>query len=125
MVGKLFQEFFLFLMNGERGCRLELFICEYMERNCSAQNFSKICKQEAYPYLQNRSKVPCKRSHNSSGVHSLVKKHLLEEQILRKEGGVLGKTRKRACRIALHAAIHSCSGALYVSLYFFFCMSFT
>ena len=31
---------------------------------------------------------------------------------------VLGKTRKRACRIALHAAIHSCSGALYVSLYF-------
>ena len=26
MLGKFFQEFFMFLMNGERGCRLELFI---------------------------------------------------------------------------------------------------
>ena len=33
MVGKFFQEFFMFLMNGERGCRLELFIHECFERN--------------------------------------------------------------------------------------------
>ena len=31
MVVKLFQEFFLFLMNEERGCRLELFISEYVK----------------------------------------------------------------------------------------------
>ena len=31
MVVKLFQEFFLFLINGERGCRLELFISEYVK----------------------------------------------------------------------------------------------
>jgi len=37
-------------MNGERGCRLELFMREYIERNCSAQNGSKTsCKREAYP----------------------------------------------------------------------------
>ena len=49
---KTFQEFFLFLMNGERGCRLVLFMREYIEGNGSAQNGSKTsCKREAYPYL--------------------------------------------------------------------------
>ena len=39
-------------MNEERGCRLELFMREYMEKNGSAQNGSKTsCKREAYPYL--------------------------------------------------------------------------
>ena len=57
MVGKFFQEFFMFLMNGERGCRLELFMRECLERNGSAQNGSKAsCKREAYPYL--RGTVP-------------------------------------------------------------------
>ena len=57
MVVKLFQEFFMFLMNGERGCRLELFMRECLERNGSAQNGSKAsCKREAYPYL--RGTVP-------------------------------------------------------------------
>ena len=52
MVGKFFQEFFMFLMNGKRGCRLELFMRECFERNGSAQNGSKAsCKREAYPYL--------------------------------------------------------------------------
>ena len=37
VVGKLFQEFFLLLMNGERGCCLELFMREYMGRNSSIQ----------------------------------------------------------------------------------------
>ena len=59
MVGKFFQEFFMFLMNGERGCRLELFVRECLERNGSAQNGSKAsCKREAYSYL--RGTVPYK-----------------------------------------------------------------
>ena len=57
MVGKFFQEFFMFLMNGEKGCKLELFMRECFERNGSAQNGSKAsCKREAYPYL--RGTVP-------------------------------------------------------------------
>ena len=52
MVGKLFQEFFFFLMNGERGCRLELIMHEYIEMDGSAQNGSKTsCKRQAYPYI--------------------------------------------------------------------------
>ena len=52
MVGKYFQVFFMSLMNGERGYRLELFMRECSERNGSAQNGSKrSCKREAYPYL--------------------------------------------------------------------------
>ena len=44
-------------MNGERGCRLELFMRECFERNGSAQNGSKrSCKREDYPYL--RGTVP-------------------------------------------------------------------
>ena len=55
--GNIFQKFFMFLMNGERGCRLELFMCECFERKGSAQNGSKAsCKREAYPYL--RGTVP-------------------------------------------------------------------
>ena len=50
---KIFQEFFMFLMNGERSCRLELFMRECFERNGSAENGSKAsCKREAYPYLR-------------------------------------------------------------------------
>ena len=65
MVGKFFQEFFMFLINGEIGCRLELFICGCFERNGSAQNVSKrSCKREAYPYL--RGTVP------SRGVNSII-----------------------------------------------------
>ena len=57
MVGNFFQEFFMFLMNGERGCPLELFTRECFERKGSAQNGSKAsCKREAYPYL--RGTVP-------------------------------------------------------------------
>ena len=57
MVGKFFQEFFMFLIDGERGCRLELFMRGYFEKNGSAQNGSKrSCKREAYPYL--RGTVP-------------------------------------------------------------------
>ena len=57
MVGKVFQELFMFLINGERGCRLELFMCGCFERNGSAQNGPKrSCKREAYPYL--RGTVP-------------------------------------------------------------------
>ena len=41
MVGKFFQEFFMFPINGERGCRLELFMRGCFERNGSAQNDSK------------------------------------------------------------------------------------
>ena len=52
MVGKFFKEFFMFLMNGERSCRLELFMRDCFERNGSAQNGSKRSfKREAYPYL--------------------------------------------------------------------------
>ena len=52
MVGKFFQEFFIFLMNRERGCRLELFRHECFEGNDAAQDGSKTsCKREAYPYL--------------------------------------------------------------------------
>ena len=51
--GKIFQEFFMFLTNGERGCRLERFMRGCFERNGSAQNGSKrLCKREAYPYLR-------------------------------------------------------------------------
>ena len=47
----------MFLKNGERGCRLELFMCDCFERNGSAQNGSKASyKWEAYPYL--RGTVP-------------------------------------------------------------------
>ena len=50
MVGKLFQEFFMFLMNGEISCRLELLMRECFERKGSAHNGSKTsCKREAYP----------------------------------------------------------------------------
>ena len=57
MLEKLFQEFFMFLMVGERGCRLELLMRECFERNGSAQNGSKTsCKREVYPYL--RETVP-------------------------------------------------------------------
>ena len=38
MVGKPFKEFFLFLMNRERGCRLELFVRGYIERNGSVHS---------------------------------------------------------------------------------------
>ena len=52
MVGKICKEFFMFLKNGERGCRLELFMCECFERNGDAQNGSKASfKPEAYLYL--------------------------------------------------------------------------
>ena len=41
----------------ERGCRLELFMREYFERNGSAQNGSNASRRrEAYPYL--RGTVP-------------------------------------------------------------------
>ena len=41
----------------ERGCRLELFMREYMGRNGSAQNSSKTsCKRGTYTYL--RGTVP-------------------------------------------------------------------
>ena len=51
--GKIFQEFVIFVMNGERGCHLELFMRECFERHGSAQNGSKAsCKREAYPYLR-------------------------------------------------------------------------
>ena len=57
MVGKFFQEFFMFLMNGERGCRLELFMRECFERNGPVQDGSKTsCKREAYTCL--RGTVP-------------------------------------------------------------------
>ena len=50
MVGKFFQEFLMFLINGERGCHLELVMRGCFERNGSAQNGSKTsCKREAYP----------------------------------------------------------------------------
>ena len=53
MVRNFFQEFFMFLINGERGCRLELFMRGCFERNGSAQNGSKrSCKRETYPYLR-------------------------------------------------------------------------
>ena len=43
----------MFLINGERGCRLELFMRGCFDRNGSAQSGSKrSCKQEAYPYLR-------------------------------------------------------------------------
>ena len=71
MVGKLFHKFLFFLMNGERGCRLEPFWREYIEMNCSTQNDSmKSCKREAYPYLHGMvpyrtvPKFTCKRSLN-------------------------------------------------------------
>ena len=47
----------MLLINGERGCRLELYMRGCFERNGSAQNGSKrSCKREAYPYL--RGTVP-------------------------------------------------------------------
>ena len=50
--GNTFQEFFFVLMNGGRGCRLELFMHEYIEMNGSAQNGSEAsCKRQAYPYI--------------------------------------------------------------------------
>ena len=46
------QEFFIFLINVERGCRLKLFMGGYSERSGSAQNGSnRSCKREAYLYL--------------------------------------------------------------------------
>ena len=55
--GNIFQEFFMFLIRGERGCCLELFMRGCFERNGSAQNGSmRLCKREAYPYL--RGTVP-------------------------------------------------------------------
>ena len=59
MVRKFLQEFFMFLINGERGYRLELFMRGCFERNATAQNGSKrSCKREACPYL--RGTVPCR-----------------------------------------------------------------
>ena len=50
--GKTFLRTFLVPDEWREGCRLELFMHEYMERNSSAQNGFKIsCKREAYPYL--------------------------------------------------------------------------
>ena len=70
MVGKFFQEFLMFLINGERGCRLGLFMRRCFERNGSAQNGSKrSCKREAYPYL--RGTVPY-RTVPKSRVHSAI-----------------------------------------------------
>ena len=47
----------MFLIYGERGCRLELFMHGCFERNGSAQNgFKRSCKREAYPFL--RGEVP-------------------------------------------------------------------
>ena len=55
--GNFFQEFFMFLINVERDCPLELFMRGCFERNGSAQNSSKrSCEREAYPYL--RGPVP-------------------------------------------------------------------
>ena len=52
MVGTFFQEFFMFQIIGESGCRLELLMRGCFEGNGSAQNGSKrSCKREAYPYL--------------------------------------------------------------------------
>ena len=57
MVEKFFQEFFMFLINRERHCRLELLMRGCFERNGSVQNGSKrSCKRVAYPYL--RGTVP-------------------------------------------------------------------
>ena len=74
MVGKHFRECFQLLINEERGCRLELFLQEYIERNGSAQNGAKtLCKRKAYPYLcgtvpyRTVPEFPCK--------HSLEQKH--------------------------------------------------
>ena len=39
--GKHFSRIFMFLINGERGCRSELFIRGCFERNGSAQNGSR------------------------------------------------------------------------------------
>ena len=51
------QAFFIFLINVERGCRLELFMGGCSERSGSAQNGSnRSCKREAYMYL--RGTVP-------------------------------------------------------------------
>ena len=75
MVGKLFQEFFMFLIFGERGCRLELFMRGSFERNGSAQNGSKrSCKREAYPYL--RGTVPYKTVPKSRVNAALVSLYL-------------------------------------------------
>ena len=64
MVGKFFKDFFMFLINGERGCHLELFVRGCFERNGSAQNGSKgSCKREAYPYP--RGTVPYRTVPNS------------------------------------------------------------
>ena len=50
--GKTFSRIFLVPDEWRGGCRLELFMREYMERNGSAQNSSKTsCKREARPYL--------------------------------------------------------------------------
>ena len=62
MVGIVFQGSYLFLMNGDRGCRLELFVCEQIERNGSAQNGSETTGSLSVPTrngsIQNRFKVP-------------------------------------------------------------------
>ena len=50
--GKTFSRLSLFLMNAGRGCCLELFMREYVDRNGSAKNRSKTsCKREAYQCL--------------------------------------------------------------------------
>ena len=77
MVGKFFQEFFMFLINGERGCRLEQFMRGCFERNGSAQNGSKrSCKREAYPNL--RGTVPY-RTVPESHVNTALSRKLRDE----------------------------------------------
>ena len=61
----------MFLINGERGCRVELFMRGCFERNGSAQNGSKrSCKWEAFPYL--RGTVPLSTVPKSSVNAALV-----------------------------------------------------
>ena len=67
--GKFFLRIFVFLMNGERGCCLELFMCECFERNGSAQSGSKAwCKREALdtyrtaPKSRAKAAIDCKYS---------------------------------------------------------------
>ena len=70
-------------MNGERGCRLELFVRECFERNSSAQNGSKAsCKREAYPYL--RGTVPYRtvpKSRVNAALVSMQVLHILYKYI--------------------------------------------
>ena len=46
MVGKFFHEFFMFLMNGERGCHLEQFMRECLERKVLHRTVPRHCVNE-------------------------------------------------------------------------------